>query len=441
VVNVTTAGDPASKVQGMVMKIRPTIPDRSITREKLEYPTADVSFAYLAAINQLRYIDFFSWSYAILTKDIFADKAVWAAVKTYNTPMTVGRLRNIDNTYFNELYPPASFSDHRLYKRHAGSITTLAIEYVEIGLGGRGLAISCSGSTIKSLRYELETVTDPLALPAPNGTISATDTAFASGHYGFTFLYFYYPHGGSESGSAWLKAPLSPLPPALAVLEVEVEGSGAPEDPYRPLLGRNLVETTSLQGLPEFLYMEAKRYETLRARGFTEDEMKLLLGYVPQHQVDLDAVTWGAFEFSEKSPTNIIVITGDNLHKQGAVGRQAELARGRNLKVLKPPRSYGEAVAQYSQLKRDYPHWLAGKDNYAYQTLGLEELELFQNADFYYGELLEHRTHYQQLKQVPDWELRRRLEWLESRLERVMVLAEERDKHLAKVREVRRVGW
>jgi hypothetical protein len=246
---------------------------------------------------------------------------------------------------------------------------------------------------------------------------------------------------GSESGSAWLKAPMTPLPPALAVLEVEVEGSGAPEDPYRPLLSKNLVEITSLEGLPSFLYQEAKKYEILKNKGFTDEEIRLLLGSIPQHQIDLNAVTWGAFEFSEKSPTNIIVVTGDNPYREGAVERQAELARNKNLKVLSPPRNYGEAVAQYNRIKRDYPHWLAGKDNYAYQTLGWEELDLFQNIDFYYGELIEHKTHYQQLKQVPEWEMWRRLEELERRLGRVTVLTEERDRHLEKLKSVKRLGW
>jgi D-mannonate dehydratase len=92
-------------------------------------------------------------------------------------------------------------------------------------------------------------------------------------------------------------------------------------------------------------------------------------------------------------------------------------------------------------LKRDYPHWLAGKDNYAYQTLGWEELDIFQNVDFYFGELVEHKTHYQQLKNVPEWELWRRLEELERRLEKVEVLTEERDKHLEKLRILKRLGW
>jgi hypothetical protein len=425
----------------MVMKIRLIIPDRSITRAKLEYPTVDVSFAYLAAINQVNYVNSGGWGYATVTRDSFADKAVWAAVQPRDYPSTIGRLLDADNMYFNWYELPASWADHKLYRRSAGTNTNIATEGVELGTAGRGLAISCSGSTIRSLRYEMPAPRDPLALPAPNGTISATDTTFASGRFGFTFLYNYYPHGGSESGSAWLKAPLTRLPPAQAIVEVEVEGSGTPEDPYRPLLSRNPVEIASLRGLPELLYREAKRYEILRAKGFTEDEMKLLLGHVPQHQVDLGAVTWGAFEFSEKSPTNIVIVTGDNPYQQGAISKHVELARGKNLKTARPPRDYGEAVAQYNRLKKDFPHWLAGKDNYAYQTLGLEELDLFQNVDFYYGELVEHRIHYQQLKQVPEWELWSRIEELKRRLEGIRVLTEERDRHLEKLNAVKKIGW
>jgi hypothetical protein len=181
------------------------------------------------------------------------------------------------------------------------------------------------------------------------------------------------------------------------------------------------------------LHAEARRYEILRAKGFTDEEMRPVFGYIPQHQIDLDAVTWGAFEFSEKSPTNIIIVTGDNPYKQGAIERQAEHARRRGHRVFAPPKSYDEAVALYRKLKSDFPHWLAGVHNWCYQILGHEFFDWLQNADFYYGELLEHKTHYNQLKQVPEWEIESRLLELKARLEGMKTLTEERDKHLKKV--------
>ena len=414
------------------MKLKVEIPDRSVTRDKLEYPTENVSLAYLvsidkathAPINRQHTDDYVT----IVTVDSFTDKAIRSNLR--NIYSLVARA-NYDTAnqrysmYAIDWWTGYSTQDHylRRFDSVSNSYTSLAYEAVDLQDLPYLFTLSTSGSTIKSIRE--------------TATLSATDTVLASGVFGLYHL----NAGINLYFNAILLAPVTPLPQAQAIIEVEVEGSGAPEDPYKPALSKGLVEIQSLQGLPEFLYREAKKYEVLRAKGFTDEEIQLLLGYIPQHQVDLGAVTWGAFEFSEKSPTNIVIITGDNPYQQGAIQKHIELAKNKNLKVLSPPRNYGEAVAQYNRLKRDYRHWLAGKDNYAYQTLGWEELDLFQNVDFYYGELVEHRTHYQQLKQVPDWVILARLEELERRLEKVEVLTEGRDKHIAKLKEVKRLGW
>jgi len=271
--------------------------------------------------------------------------------------------------------------------------------------------------------------------------VSATDTAFASGTFAVRASNVGGPGETAAGLHAFLRAPASPGPSALAIIEVEVVGDGSPESPFRPLLSENLVDVSELQNAPDFLRLEKKKYDVLKARGFTEEEMKVLLGYVPQHQVDLDSVSWGAFEFSERSPTNIIVVTSDNPYRPGAVDRQVKFVEKKGLRALRPPRDYDEAVSQFNKLKRDFKHWLAGKDNYAYQVLGSEVFELFQVADFYYGELIEHKTHYDQLKQVPSWELRSVLTMWMERLEKVKVLVEERDKHLKKLEEVMKLGW
>jgi hypothetical protein len=418
------------------MKIRATldIPDRSISRTKLEYPATDVNLSFISAIDRLLLItrkppD----SIHYLAPVVLAD-AMIVDLPEYKTSEITGRLQDSNNQYFALFDPPQAAGDLRLFRRVAGTEAQIAYQAVDIG-ESQVFGISCSGSSIRAHRWVARpAVVDPASLPAPTGSATATDTSFASGYYGVETRRM-------DTGGARLLPPATPLPPAQAILEVEVEGSGTPEDPYRPSLSQNLVEIQSLTGLPEFLYKEAKKYEILKNRGFTDEEMGLLLGYIPQHQVDLGAITWGAFEFKEDSPTNIIVVTGDNPYKEGAISKHVEMARSKNLKILDPPRDYEEAVTQFNQLKGDYPDWLAGKDNYAYQVLGWEELDLFQDVDFYYGELLEHKTHYQQLKQVPDWELWRRLEELERRLEKVEVLTDERDKHISKVKEVKRLGW
>jgi len=413
-------------------------PDLSVTRAKLEYPTVDVSFTYLASIDKVVYGAHNGWGVVILARSVFADKAVFSACQVYAFPTNVARWQDKMNSYYNYYNPAASAADHVLCKFVNGIVTALATEVIDIDNAGRGLALSISGSTLKSNRYELSTAVDPLSLPTPNGSISATDTSFASGYFGFKPLRETYPHGGGSSAGAYLKAPLSPAPPAQSIMEVGVEGTGRLDDPYRPSMSRSLVEIETLTGLPDFLYQEARKYSMLKARGFTDDEIQLLLGYIPQHQVDLNSVTWGAFEFHpDKANTVIITITGGNPYKTEAIDRQKAKAK----RAFNVPRDYNEAIALYNRLKRDYPHWLAGKDDFAYQVLGWEALDLFQNVDFYYGELVEHKTHYDQLKMVPDWEMRSRLNELIDKISKVTVLTEERDKHFRKINEVLRRGW
>jgi hypothetical protein len=412
-------------------------PDSSVTRGKLEYPTVDVSFTYLSAINKVKGCSFGVWGYMLLTYDSFSDKSVFAFLQVNDHALNIGRASDKNNMYWCKFSPSQATADHRLEKYVAGTTITLAYESIDIDNSGRGLQHSCSGSMLKSMRFELPLPVYPLSLQTPNATISATDTAFASGLWGLRFLRDASPHGGTESGSVFLLPPASALPPAQLILEVGVEGNGK-DIPYAPSLSKNLVEISSLQGLPDFLYQESKRYQILRNKGFTDEEMKLLLGYVPQHQVDLDSVTWGAFEFHpDKASAVIITIIGDNPYSLGAIERQKANAK----RVFKVPKDYDEAVNLYDQLKRDYPHWLAGKDNFAYQVLGFEVFDWLQNIDFYYGELIEYKTHYQQLKMVPDWEMRSRLNEIKDKLSRVNVLVDERDKHLGKLNEILKKGW
>jgi len=413
-------------------------PDGSITRNKLEYPTQDVSFAYLASINKVRYCSFMELSYLVVARDSFTDKAVWAVVQPNTIPKVVGRLQNKNNTYFSWCHIPPVTRDHILTRIDNRRWVDLAVEAIDLDLSGRGLAISISGSVVKSLRYELPSPVDPLELPPPNVTISAVDTTFASGFYGFRPMRENSPHGASESGSVWLKFPMSPVPPAQAILEFDIEDTGNSNDPFTPSMSKDLVEISSLTGLPDFLYREAKRYNILKAKGLTDEEMELLLGYVPQHQVDLNAVTWGVFEFNpDKDSTVVVTTTRDNPYKPGAIERQKEGAE----EWWRPPRNYSEAVELYKQMKKDHPYWLAGKDSFAYQVLGLEVLDYMQNVDFYYGELIEHKTHYSQLKQVSDEEIHNRINELIDKLSKAEGLYRERRKHIAKAREILRRGW
>jgi len=407
------------------------IADLAVTRTKLEYPTVNVNIVYLLARGKAhRWRSGTDWC-GHVTDDVFTDKGIEAIVfdGAYGTVSSVfARTADGGNAYHagcnSTAEPTADFIMHKVV---AGTVTRIGYEAVDLPASRSYLIkMTWSGSTGKGFREDMVTA-----------KFSVTDTSIASGFWGVGSAW----SRGSALQDAILRSPSSPLPQALAVVEVETVGDGSTENPFRPLMSENLVDVSELQNVPDFLRLEKRKYDILKYKGFTEEEMKILLGYVPQHQVDLDSVSWGAFEFSERSPTNIIVVTSDNPYRPGAINRQIKFVQERGLRTLRSPRDYNEAVSQYNKLRSDFKHWLAGKDNYAYQVLGWEEFEVFAVADFYYGELVEHKTYYDQLKRVPDWELERVLNTWLGKLESVTVLTEERDKHINKLREVLKLGW
>jgi len=309
-----------------------------------------------------------------------------------------------------------------------GTLTNLASEAIDITLDTRHLIkLSISGSTLSGFRNDMSTA-----------AVSATDTTFSSGAYGILQL----TAGGtnvSQALAAILLAPSSPLPPAQRIIEIDVAGSGKENDPIRPNFKQRLVEISQLTNVPDFLKQEVKRYEILKTKGFTDEEIEAVFGEIPQHRVDLSAVTWGSFDYKGE-PTMLCVVTGDNLYQTGAMLEQEDYAKSKNLKVYKPPKDYAEAVEQYRMQKKDFPHWIAGKDNYTYQTLGWEELNYFQVADTYYGNIVD-GIKPNAYKNVPDWEMRNELEMWLKRLEHITALPDERDKHIKKLKEVEKKGW
>jgi len=399
---------------------------RGVLRSGMEYPVVDVTFAYLAAINKIRHFPHSSvWTggHEVLTYDSFTDKAVEVALRDKSD--AVGRGDGVDDEYVVRLYSPASTKDFQLRKIVGGTDTLIAGESVDIGTNTTHLVkISISGSTIKGFRNDMETE-----------KISATDTDLASGYYGYRFEGTVYALSGYD---AMLRAPSSSVSSAQAIIEANFEGNGTPDEPYEPVLAKNLQEISSLTGLPDFLYQEAKKYEMLIDKGFTDEEIELLLGYIPQHQVDLNAITWGVFEFRPREASSVIlIVVGDNPYQSGAIDVQKQ----NTLRSFDPPASYDDAISLYSSLKGDHPEWLAGKDNFAYQTLGHEVFELFAVADFYYGELIEHQTHYDQLKMVETEELHATVEMWKGRLKKYEGklagrVAENWEKHVGKIDEV-----
>lgn len=401
----------------------PTIP-----RTKLEYPTEDVSFAYLASINKIQYSSIGVYGGAVITLDSFTDKAVETVTNPYNYAVNTARHQDKNNYYINRLIVDATTADHDLMKIVAGAATQLAVESVDIDKSGEILCISCSGSTIKSLRYLLSSPTQSIINITPTAIISATDTSFTSGYFGFRPSPPASPPGYCDTTSARLIIPQTNLPKAQRIIELEITDL----DLIKPNFSHNFVDVDKLTNIPNFLKEEAKRYEMLKAKGFTDEEISLLFGYIPQHHVDLNAITWGAFDYKGES-TILVIITRDNPYQSGAILTQEEYAKSKGLKIFKPPRDLTEARELHKQIKADRPEIIAGVHNLAYQCIGDENLEPLAIADYYDG-FTQGIYDMKNLDRVPDWELERIIKRQMDRLERGKVTAEEKDKHIKKLK-------
>lgn len=376
--------------------------------EALEYKTENVTFTYLSIINKLtsNHMPDYADS-AILTLDAFTDKTV--QLRGNCNKVIAGRYNDPDNTYLlQELYG-ATDADFYITKTVSGTTSTIATEAVDLAQrGGYLIKFQIAGSTLTAYRTDMSTP-----------KLSCTDTDLAIGQYGFRTE----TSAGSDAAvcaaiNAKLLPPSSPLPPAKAIIEM-------PPDGFK----RDLKEISTLKGLPDFLYQEAKRYETLK-RKFTDEEIEALLGYIPQHQVDLDAVTWGAFDYKDKPA--LCIITGDNLYNSGAISRQIEYAKSKHMRVFKPLRDLIEARKLFAELNKDY-HFTAGVHNFAYQCIGHPDLEPLAVADYYDG-YTQGTYPMKRLDRVPDIEKTINM-WI-SRLKTAKILSSEKEKHIRKLKTV-----
>jgi hypothetical protein len=199
--------------------------------------TENVSFAYLAIIDKLNYVRIHDWDLAIITKDIFTDKAVLAFFKTNYWFNVWGRLQNFQNSYRAAAYLPSVANDFQIHKEVLGIFIIIASLAIDFDMGGKAIALSITGSTIKGMYWEIPNPTDPFAMPIPNATISAVDTTFTSGRWGFDL-------GGNipavDSASVYLMPPMSPNPEILAIYEVEITGDGSIDNPFKPNLPSKL---------------------------------------------------------------------------------------------------------------------------------------------------------------------------------------------------------
>jgi hypothetical protein len=383
-------------------------PDLSVTRAKLEYPTVDVEMAYLLVIDKAHWgaVRGGTVGARLVTNDSFTDKAVRAIALIGSDlgHLCIGRWSAIGTHYHNFINTTATTADHKIQKIVAGTITVLATEAVDLSSKQPyTVMFSVSGSTLKSFRSDA--VSDILPITPQ---LTATDTALTSGRFGIGNRADVSHDGTIVFGR--LLAPVSPGSEASAVIEASVTGSGSLDDPYRPALAQELIEIDPADvSIPDFLRLEKRRYDMLRAKGFTDDEIRLLLGYVPQHQIDKLAVSWGAIDFRSDSasgkpiaPTYLVAIYDVSEKTLKHVG----YARRKNLRVYTSPFDI-KTIHSIESRDRD---WLITENELAYQLLGREDLEVDAVADFYERELI----NLGRIKDVEPWILDQTLDmWIE----------------------------
>ena len=290
------------------------------------------------------------------------------------------------NCYLGGYYDlPATSADHNIYKRVAGAWTLLGNEAIDLTTQYYDTVFSVSGSTLKSSR------TGGSAFQ-----ITVTDTSIGTaGYMGLR-------HTGAGDHPVFVPIsygePYTKLPPALVILEVPVTGEGSGEDPIRPNFPKDIADH------PKF------------------------------GKINKLSVTFGAFDY-KNDPTMLCIVKGGNPYNDKAIETQILYAKSRGKIVVKPPKDLKTAEELYFKLKREFSNWIAGKHDFAYQTLGYADLEPLAVADFYDG-IMEGYYGKDPFKNMPEYEIKRTIEmWLE-RLKRANIPSDLKEKHLAKLKRV-----
>ncbi|MEM1523070.1 MAG: hypothetical protein QXU69_08585 [Thermofilaceae archaeon] len=268
-------------------------PDGSVTRAKLEYPTVDVSLGYLAIIGKARDEAVMTGNVGLLTIDVFTDKAIEAYIASKDCGGVVARQSDRYNTYFAWLNMPAAAADFKVSKFVNGAETVLGYEAVNLTTDVYLLKLSCIGSTLKGYRNDMTT---------PKVTV--TDTSFSSGRFGSIAGAGGWTYFGAPCG-AYLRAPSSPSQRPIYYLEIPVVGSGTPDDPFRPQMPELVEWEWSLNPLAK------KKYDILKARGFTEEEIELFAPEVLSCRVNRLALTHSSLIKTDRTtgrPTEYVAI-------------------------------------------------------------------------------------------------------------------------------------
>ena len=348
----------------------PTIP-----RSKLEYPTVDVTIAYLAAINKMYHPGgggSRGAAYKIVTIDSFTDKTIEGMLR--DRMLFTARYKDVNNWYEQIFTTGASSSDHQIAKYVDGTRTILGYEAVDLGANSvYYFAFSLSGSTLKGFREDLTTP-----------KISVTDTTFPSGQFGVM----------STSGTndtypiaCKLNPPMTRLPRPVVILEYYVDGTGREEDPIRPAMPTNLVDILKLDNAPDYLRAEARVYSKLKEQGYSDEEIEFIIGSKPNPYVDVLAVSWGAIDYRDTATMIVTVYDiGAEFLDPKRIDRHVEYVKGKNLLCRFIKDSVIDEI--YKEIYKAYGELVISLNEFKYHVIGDPKYEILGICDFYEREVV-----------------------------------------------------
>lgn len=254
-----------------------------VLRANMEYPLTDVALGYLLSIGkvgEVRAYNGYNEFYGLLTVDSFTDKAVSCFQKDYSGHLC--RWVDLNNWYGSWLYSGAATADFQVGKNVGAGWTLLASEAVDLTAHHVWLLkFSLLGTTLKAYREDMVTP-----------KISVTDTSHASGRFG---------SWAATSQYAWtslaciLLAPSSPSAKALSYFEAPVVGSGTLEDPFRAQMPEEVAWGWSLNPAAK------KKYDLLKLKGFTDEEIVTLFPEVLSCKVNRLALTHSCLIKTDKA--------------------------------------------------------------------------------------------------------------------------------------------
>ncbi|MEM4067266.1 MAG: hypothetical protein QXV17_10465 [Candidatus Micrarchaeaceae archaeon] len=350
-------------------------------RSQLEQPATDVSLHYLLAIGKADFIGIYGvepTNTHFLTKDAYTDLAVVSRC-TLIAGVSPGFFTIVGRS---QIYPsdPGNNEYGIVFSPDLYIYKIVGGTVTQLGAEG-GSFINWEEDTIKLSIQGSTLKAYRINMTSPKITVS--DTSFSSGSFGIRdFKRSYLAATGHVKMGvdpfAYLTAAGSPHPSAKAIALVE----GFEQQPSdNNLLGKNW---------------------RIKEEGFR----------------------WGAFEARYGEDYRAVIYDG--------VIDNCKFKKYRSINT-----SYIDALDIYREFKCGED--LAGKDDFAFQILGREELGYQAAADFYFGHLIEHKTHYRELKRCDAQFIRMALNNLKERLEETTI--GEADKHLNKVKIILSKGW